>query len=129
VWYTVLSETEKMLWAPYGHGLFLFGFISKQSCDVDAMICSELDHGQTLTKVINLFIGTSLKYFRDLIARLLMCFVCTISKVGYCTQLFGIVLCNTIRSFQELAKRLCARTCTHVPEKSQFPLFLEHKDS
>jgi hypothetical protein len=46
------------------------------------MICSELYHGQTLAAVMILFRGTSLKYFSDLIARLLMCFVCISSKAG-----------------------------------------------
>jgi hypothetical protein len=46
------------------------------------MICSELDHGQTLNVVIILFAATSLKYFSDLIALLLMCFVSVISKAG-----------------------------------------------
>jgi hypothetical protein len=47
------------------------------------MICLELYHGQTLTVVVILFRGTSLKYFSDLTARLLACIVCVIgSRAG-----------------------------------------------
>ena len=68
VWYTALLETEKMLWPPYGHGLFLFGFISTKAW--------------SFAMVIILFRGNLLKYFSDLNACLLMCFVSVNRKAG-----------------------------------------------
>jgi hypothetical protein len=106
-----------MLWPPYGHGLFLFGFISeaKRAC----FDLSELYHSQTLTVVIILFRGsTSSKYFSDLIECSLVDVLCLRHQQSwYCTHLFGIQ-CNRIWNFMEFAERLCTRTFHLVPEKS-----------
>ena len=91
------------------------------------MICSELDHGQTLNVVIILFAATSLKYFSDLIARLLMCFVCVSSKAGIVRIFWYPVQRN--QKFHEICREVARKDIYPCSWERRFPLFLEHWDS
>jgi hypothetical protein len=64
------------------------------------MTCSELYHGQLLTVLIILFRGASSKYFTDLIARLLMCFVC-ISIKAKIVRIFLVYSANGIGNMRK----------------------------